>query len=164
MQRRCNGLPPKQRAYPLYAPCIPPVWNTLAAGSALAGLPGAQTERMAPREGQGPSLAPRRFLLAPAARWHHRRRASTARIAGAGRLKSCRRAWGDGNMLSAFGGTEAGIGKVHSTPNELGEVLNEKSALPNCELGLRQPGPGGFGQTLLSGPLTHRRPTVCILL
>jgi hypothetical protein len=42
-----------------------------------------------------------------------------------------------GDLLPAFGGTEAGIGKVHSTPNQLGEVLNEESALPNYELVVR---------------------------
>ena len=63
-------------------------------------------------------------------------------------------------MLPAFGGTEAGIGKAHFTSNEPGEVLNEESALPNYQLGVRQPGPGGFGQTLLAGRLTRRRPTI----
>jgi hypothetical protein len=40
-------------------------------------------------------------------------------------------------MLSVSGGTEAGIGKVHFTPNELREVLNEESVLPIYELGAR---------------------------
>jgi hypothetical protein len=69
-------------------------------------------------------------------------------VAGAFRLKSGCLTWGAGNILPPFGGTEARIGKVHFTPNELGAVLNEESALPNYEVGVRQPGPCGFGQTL----------------
>ena len=70
--------------------------------------------------------------------------------------KSGCRTWGAGNILPAFGGTEAGIGKVHFTPNEPGEVLNEESGLPNDELGIRQLGPGDFGQTVLAGRHTRR--------
>jgi len=63
-------------------------------------------------------------------------------------------------MLPAFGGTEAGTSKFHFTPNGPAEVLNEESALPNYELGVRQLGPGGFGQTLLAGRHTRCRPSV----
>jgi hypothetical protein len=88
-------------------------------------------------------------------------RAGPARgpVAGAFRPKFGCLTRGAGNMLLACGGTEAGIGKVPFTPNECREVLNEELALPRYELGVRQPRPGGFGQTPFAGWPTRRRPT-----
>src|ERR1035441_3866903 len=48
--------------------------------------------------------------------------------------------------------------------NEPGSDWTEESAPPNYILRARQPGPGAFGQTLLAGRPTLRRPTVSIRL
>jgi hypothetical protein len=64
------------------------------------------------------------------------------------RLKSGCLPLGAGTLLPAFGGTKAAIGKDHFTPNEFGEVLNEESASPTYELGVRQAGPDDLRQTL----------------
>ena len=53
--------------------------------------------------------------------------------------------------MSGFGGAEAVVGKVHFTPNEPRVILNEGLAVSNDELCVRKLGPGGFGQTLLTG-------------
>jgi hypothetical protein len=51
-------------------------------------------------------------------------------------------------------------GKTPRRHRRVPRFFSEESVLPDYELGVRQPGPDGFRQTLLAGRHNRRRPTV----